>query len=244
MTELLELPGPLPAEWAALDADGNAFFNDQIAKEGPKEHPLWRQPFRSVARSVVTDDVIIELSPKVRGRWAIVHVTYAASIDPRGPGCVIFDNWEQCSAAAHRMAAEWRGEPTKFVLTIDGNRFDDFDGFAGAFSSLLADWSWNKNLDALNDILRGGFGTPDGGFVLRWTNSARSREALGWAETVAYVERKLDTSHPTNRQRMREDLEAARRREGQTLFELIVEIVCEHGPGGSEAGSGVELELR
>ena len=140
--------------------------------------------------------------------------------------------------ACHR-----RGEPTKFVLTIDGNRFDDFDGFASEFSSLL-DWTWNKNLDAFNDILRGGFGIPEGGFVLRWTDSARSREALGWAETVAYVERKLEACHPTNRERVREDLEAARRREGQTLFDLIVEIIREHGPGGREADSGVELELR
>lgn len=135
-------------------------------------------------------------------------------------------------------------EPTKPVLVIDGDRFDDFEGFAGEFSSLLPNWTWNMSLDAFNDILRGGFGTPDGGFVLRWSSSARSRQVLGWGETASYVERKLETCHPTNRERVREDLEAARRREGQTLFDLIIEIIHEHGPGGTEADSGIELELR
>jgi hypothetical protein len=65
------------------------------------------------------------------------------------------------------------------VLVIDGDTFDDLDGFAHQFSSYLSDHVWHGNLDAFNDILRGGFGTPEGGFVLRWLSSDRSRRMLG-----------------------------------------------------------------
>jgi hypothetical protein len=41
------------------------------------------------------------------------------------------------------------------VLVIDGARFFDFDGFAREFSRLLCDYTWNGNLDAFNDLLRG-----------------------------------------------------------------------------------------
>jgi RNAse (barnase) inhibitor barstar len=94
------------------------------------------------------------------------------------------------------------------VLIIDGNRFDDLDGFAREFSTLLKDHIWHGNLDAFNDILRGGFGTPEGGFVLRWLNSTRSRQALG------------------------------------TLFDRVVGIILNHGPGGTEPEDQVHLELQ
>jgi hypothetical protein len=42
------------------------------------------------------------------------------------------------------------------VLIIDGDRLDDLDDFAREFSALLEDHTWHGNLDAFNDILRGG----------------------------------------------------------------------------------------
>jgi hypothetical protein len=132
----------------------------------------------------------------------------------------------------------------KPVLVIDGSRFKDFAGFVREFSTLLPDWAWNGSLDAFNDILRGGFGTPEGGFVLCWLNADTSRQALGWPETIAYIERKLERCHPSNRESVRQDLEGARRGEGQTLFDLIVEIIRDHGNDGVESEDGVELELR
>ncbi|MFI7283287.1 hypothetical protein ACIBOV_23790 [Micromonospora chersina] len=70
------------------------------------------------------------------------------------------------------------------VLVIDGASFSDLDGFAREFSRLLCHWTWNGNLDAFNDILRGGFGTPEDGWVLRWVSSDLSRVALGYDATV------------------------------------------------------------
>lgn len=66
------------------------------------------------------------------------------------------------------------------LLSLDGTRFSNLEGFYDEVSDcLIPGASWGRNLDAFNDILRGGFGTPDGGFQLRWLNSERSREQLG-----------------------------------------------------------------
>lgn len=40
------------------------------------------------------------------------------------------------------------------------------------------------------------------------------------------------------------ELDAARRGEGQTLFDVLLEIIRVHGAGGEEQEDGVELELR
>jgi hypothetical protein len=102
---------------------------------------------------------------------------------------------------------------------------------------------WGHNLDAFNDILRGGFGTPEGGFVLRWVNSALSRERLGYPETVRQLERRLASCHPANREYVAADLERARQGVGPTVFDWLVEIIAVHGAGGAEQEDGVELVL-
>lgn len=130
------------------------------------------------------------------------------------------------------------------VLVIDGASFTDFDGFAREFTKLLDGYPWRGNLDAFNDILRGGFGTPDGGWVFRWLDSASSRSALGHAAMATRLEGILHTCHPTNRDRVAAEIESARRGEGQTLFDLIVDIIRIHGPGGRESEDNVILDLR
>lgn len=129
------------------------------------------------------------------------------------------------------------------VLVIDGARFSDLDGFAREFSRLLCHYTWRGNLDAFNDLLRGGFGTPEGGWVLRWRNSELSRAALGYEATTRRLEQLLLTCHPSNRSAAAARISSARRREGPTLFDEIVEIIREHGPGGSESEDGVLLQL-
>src|SRR5262245_51356353 len=98
-------------------------------------------------------------------------------------------------------------------------------------------------LDAFNDILRGGFGTPEGGFVLRWKNSAVSRERLGYPETVRQLERRLARCHPGNRTWVGKDLEQARQGVGPTVFDWLTEIIQELCAGGQEQEDGVEVKL-
>ena len=46
-------------------------------------------------------------------------------------------------------------------------------------AALVPGRRWGRNLDAFNDILRGGFGTPEVGFTLVWRNAHTSQQRLG-----------------------------------------------------------------
>jgi RNAse (barnase) inhibitor barstar len=95
----------------------------------------------------------------------------------------------------------------KREFQIDGTRFSDLQGFFDQISEhLIPGAEWGRNLDAFNDILRGGFGMPDEGFILVWLNSAESKKRLGYDETQRQLERRLQRSHPTNRNNVAMDL--------------------------------------
>ena len=132
----------------------------------------------------------------------------------------------------------------KAVYEIDGRDFSTLEEFYQVVSRVLIPGAqWGQNLDAFNDILRGGFGTPEGGFVLRWKNSAVSRERLGYPETVWQLERRLARCHPSNRTWVGKDLEQARHGVGPTVFDWLTEIIQEHCAGGPEQEDGVEVKL-
>ena len=132
----------------------------------------------------------------------------------------------------------------KVVYEIDGRDFSTLKEFYDVISRVLIPGAeWGHNLDAFNDILRGGFGTPEGGFVLRWKNSDVSRERLGYPETVRQLERRLTSCHPLNRQRVSEDLQRAKDSVGPTVFDWLVEIIQFHSASGAEDADGVELVL-
>src|SRR6516162_6776588 len=62
-----------------------------------------------------------------------------------------------------------------------------------------------------------GFGTPAGGFKLRWVHFQRSREVLGYAETIRWLEHKLQHRHPPNAELVKGEIEKARRGEGPAV---------------------------
>ena len=127
---------------------------------------------------------------------------------------------------------------------IDGARFSTLEEFFEEVSRvMIPDVYWGHNLDAFNDILRGGFGTPEEGFSLVWKNSALSRERLGYPETARQLQLRLTRCHPTNREYVAEDLQSAMRNEGPTVFDWLIEIIRRHGPGGDEEEDNVELIL-
>ncbi len=103
--------------------------------------------------------------------------------------------------------------------TIDGARFKTLSEFYDEVERVLIPGAtWGRNLNAFNDILRGGFGTPDEGFVLVWKHAETSRTSMnspGWPSGAAE----------------------------QTVFEALVEYIELHGPGGEEAEDNVHLRL-
>lgn len=133
---------------------------------------------------------------------------------------------------------------TKQVYEIDGTRFSTLEEFYEEVSRvLIPEADWGRNLDAFNDILRGGFGTPEEGFVLVWRSSDLSRRRLGYPETVRQLGLRLERCHPTNRVNVARELEAAKRQEGPTVFDWLVEIIHVHCAGGEEEVDMVELIL-
>ena len=114
----------------------------------------------------------------------------------------------------------------KATYVIDGNAFDDLDGFYEEISNrLIPGADWGRNLDAFNDILYGGFGTPEDGFRLVWKNSARSRQTLGHPETARRLRQRLERCHPDNRDTVRRLIELVDRGEGPTVFDWLTDII-------------------
>jgi len=132
------------------------------------------------------------------------------------------------------------------TFVVDGEQSSSLEEFAMQFSQIVLRNArdWSGNLDALNDILRGGFGTPENGFAIVWEHSAVSRERLGYGETVRQLERRIDRCHPSNREHVRKELDDARRGRGRTVFDWIVEVIRAHGPGGERPEDGVLLILK
>jgi RNAse (barnase) inhibitor barstar len=112
---------------------------------------------------------------------------------------------------------------------IDGQHFSTLEGFAEEFSKVvLPTYQWYGNLDAFNDILYGGFGTPDEGFILIWKNAALSSARLGYPETVRQLQQRLTKCHPTNRELVANQIAQALQYKGPTVFDWLVEIIHEH----------------
>ena len=117
----------------------------------------------------------------------------------------------------------------KQIFEIDGKNFLTLEEFWGEISDkLIPGAEWGKNLDAFNEIFHGGFGTPENGFVLIWKNSSISRQRLSFLETIKALEKRLKKCHASNIQSVTRDLDKAKRHEGQTAYDWILEIIQGH----------------
>jgi RNAse (barnase) inhibitor barstar len=136
-----------------------------------------------------------------------------------------------------------RIDPVIYVL--DGRRFSTLEEFYADVSSVMIPGAeWGRNLDAFNDILRGGFGTPDGAFTITWIHSARSRQVLGYPETVRQLKQRAARTAPVNQSEIEQQIRDATYHTGPTVFDWLVDIIRAHRPGGPEDRGRVELILK
>ena len=93
------------------------------------------------------------------------------------------------------------------VYEVHGDRIASLEDFYREIGEAIngPGGSFGRNLDAFNDGVAGGFGTPDEGYVIRWLDSDRSRQTLGYPETVRQLELKLERCHPSNRGLVQEE---------------------------------------
>jgi RNAse (barnase) inhibitor barstar len=113
------------------------------------------------------------------------------------------------------------------VYALSGERIHSLDDFWTVIGEAIngPGGYFGRNLDAFADCLGGGFGTPEQGYVIRWLDAGCSRHALGYPETVRQLEKRLASSHPANRERVADELRAARQLRGPTVFDWLIEII-------------------
>lgn len=119
------------------------------------------------------------------------------------------------------------------TLTINGSSITDIASFYDEINRVfMADEDWNlgPSLDALDDMLYGGFGAAPADEPIRliWTNIATSRDALGHEATLAFYTRKLEQPELFNSAFIRDKITALNSGTGQTYFEIILEIIAGH----------------
>lgn len=85
------------------------------------------------------------------------------------------------------------------TFTIDGNNFSDLEGFYDEIDKILTkdlEWKTGHNLDAYNDLLRGGFEVHDEEpIVLKWLNYEKSKRELGDKLILSILEITLDCNN-------------------------------------------------
>ena len=103
---------------------------------------------------------------------------------------------------------------------IDGSKAHTWPEIVASINAFIPNSEWQGNsLDALDDILYGGYGTPDK-FIVIWKASEVSRKTLGLTETLAHFKNMPALQH----------LDAAGQMNprSKTLFEVLVEIFEGH----------------
>ncbi|WP_294316584.1 ribonuclease inhibitor [uncultured Chryseobacterium sp.] len=110
------------------------------------------------------------------------------------------------------------------TAVINGRHFSDLAGLYEEISEIfMKDEGWKVGtLDGFDDILYGFQGE------IIWKNAQKSREDLGVNATKEFYENKISQGKPFNLALMKEKLDELMAGKGQTLFEILIEIIGSH----------------
>lgn len=92
------------------------------------------------------------------------------------------------------------------------------------------DWKLGESLDALSDMLYGGYGEIEGNqeVHLIWKDFEKNRTDLGGELTRNYYRSKLKYPSAFNARFIKQKLAELEKGTGRTYFEIIQEIIREH----------------
>lgn len=110
--------------------------------------------------------------------------------------------------------------------TIDCTSVESFENFVKAANAGLiqpSDGNWSGNLDAFNDYLSW---PPESEYELEIHGATKVAESLGHAAMAKWLRDTLKTCHPDNVEHLKQRLSDAECSKGQTLFELLLEIIA------------------
>ncbi|WP_312418515.1 ribonuclease inhibitor [Epilithonimonas sp.] len=110
------------------------------------------------------------------------------------------------------------------MTVINGGHFSDLEGFYEEVSELfMKDEDWKVGtLDGFDDIL---YGVDSD---ITWKDSQKSKEDLGFDLTKEFYENKIRIGKPFNMEFIQNKLNDLVAGNGQTLFEILVEILKSH----------------
>lgn len=112
----------------------------------------------------------------------------------------------------------------KKMTVINSSHFSTLEGFYEEISQLfMKDEDWKVGtLDGFDDILYGFQGE------IIWKDSQKSKEDLGFDLTKEFYENKIRQGKPFNIKLIQEKLDDLIDGKGQTLFEILIEIIESH----------------
>lgn len=117
----------------------------------------------------------------------------------------------------------------RLEYVLDGERFDTLEEFYAEIGRVLIGGKpWDENLSALNNLLHGDLGLMPDEFRLIWSHAQRSRDCLGYDETVRQLMLQLRDCHPKVLIKTAWALRAALREQGPTVFDWLVTLINEH----------------
>ncbi|MDG4654329.1 ribonuclease inhibitor [Chryseobacterium arthrosphaerae] len=121
---------------------------------------------------------------------------------------------------------------TEKMIVIHGGHFSSLEGFYEEASNVLmknTDWKIGT-LDGFDDILYGGFGVFENNEPIEivWRESQKSAEDLGIKATREFYGNKIRQGKPFNTKLLQQKLDDLMEGKGQTLFEILVEIIQSH----------------
>lgn len=118
-------------------------------------------------------------------------------------------------------------------LQINGRAISSINSFYAEINRVFMAgeaWALGPSLDALDDLLYGGYGALRGhaAATVTWHDAKLSRAALDRDATRAWLQEKLQQPGTFNADAIRRQLDALERGEGQTYFEIVMEIFAGH----------------
>lgn len=119
------------------------------------------------------------------------------------------------------------------VLVLAGSAINDIPSFYTEVNRVFMtgeDWQLGHSLDALDDMLYGAYGALAGhaGATLIWQDIEHTRSALGVDATRAWLKAKLGERTTFNEASIAAQLQALDAGEGQTYFQIVMEIFAAH----------------
>lgn len=118
------------------------------------------------------------------------------------------------------------------TLVIDGTRIDDIATFYAEINRVFmadAGWTLGDSLDALDDMLYGGYGVLAGrtAVSVEWRAFEKNRDDLGAAATRAWLQAKLAQPQRYDSHRIQRQLDALDTG-GPSFFDTVLGIFAAH----------------